>query len=174
MLPAEMVSPVLPTSLGPGEAAATFVGHSTFLLQFSGGLNVLTDPVWSERVSPVKFAGPRRARPPAVAFDALPAVPLVLVSHGHYDHLDLTTLRRLDERFNPLFLTGIGNHEFLRRNGLRQVEELDWWQSHRFSDLEITFVPAQHWSARSATKRNGTLWGGFWLRRGDLRRVFCG
>ncbi len=173
-LPAEPTLPVLPTDVGPGETAATFVGHSTFLLQFAGGLNVLTDPVWSERVSPVKFAGPRRARPPAIAFDALPAVHIVLVSHGHYDHLDLTTLRRLDERFNPLFLTGLGNHEFLRRHGLRQVQELDWWQSHRFSDLEITFVPAQHWTARSATRRNNTLWGGFWLRAGVLRVYFAG
>ncbi len=171
---AEAVTPALPTHLSPDEAAATFIGHSTFLLQFADGLNVLTDPVWSERVSPVKFAGPRRARPPAIAFDDLPPVQLVLVSHGHYDHLDLATLRRLDERFNPLFLTGLGNHAFLRGHGLRQVEELDWWQSHRFRGLEVTFTPAQHWSKRSAGKRNDTLWGGFWLRSGKLSVYFTG
>ena len=154
--------------------AATFVGHSTFLLQFADGLNVLTDPVWSERVSPVTFAGPRRVRPPAIAFDDLPTVQLVLVSHGHYDHLDVATLRRLDERFNPLFLTGLGNHALLRGRGLRQVEELDWWQSHRFRGLELTFTPAQHWSNRSLGDRNTTLWGGFWLRAGDLNVYFAG
>ena len=172
--PVETVIPTLPTNIGPDEIAATFVGHSTFLFQFANGLNVLTDPVWSDRVSPVKFAGPRRVRPPAIAFDALPPVQLVLVSHGHYDHLDLTTLRRLDERFNPLFLTGLGNHAFLRGCGLRQVEELDWWQSHRFPGLEVTFTPAQHWSKRSATRKNDTLWGGFWVRSDKLRVFFAG
>ena len=171
----DAVPPALPASLDPGELAATFVGHSTFLLQFSGGLNVLTDPVWSERVSPVTFAGPRRARPPALAFDALPPVAVVLVSHSHYDHLDLPTLRRLEERFHPLFLTGLGNRAFLQKQGLRTVEELDWWQSYSLPnhDLETTFTPAQHWSARSATRRNRTLWGGFWLRRGALRVYFA-
>ena len=172
--PANAVTPALPSDLAPDEMAATFIGHSTFLLQFAGGLNVLTDPVWSERVSPVSFAGPRRARPPALAFDDLPPVGLVLVSHGHYDHLDVPTLRRLDERFNPLFLTGLGNHAFLRGCGLRQVEELDWWQAHRFRGLEVTFTPAQHWSKRSAGERNSTLWGGFWLHAGKLNAYFAG
>ena len=158
----------LPATLEPGGVAAIFVGHSTFLLQFPGGLNVLTDPVWSERASPVTFAGPKRARPPAVPFDALPPVGVILVSHGHYDHLDVATLRRLDERFSPLFVTGLGNRAFLQQRGLRRVEELDWWQSLTVpgggGGLEITFTPAQHWSARSFAKRNRTLWGGFWLR----------
>lgn len=173
-LPIATPSSTLPTNLGPDETAVTFVGHSTFLFQFANGLNVLSDPVWSDRVSPVTFAGPRRFRPPAIAFDALPPVGLVLVSHGHYDHLDLAALRRLDERFNPLFLTGLGNHAFLRRHGLRQVEELDWWQSYRFPGLEVTFTPAQHWSKRSAGKKNDTLWGGFWLRSNNLRIFFSG
>ena len=168
------VAPTLPTSLVSNETAVTFIGHSTFLFQFADGLNVLTDPVWSERVSPVTFAGPRRVSPPAIAFDDLPPVQLVLVSHGHYDHLDLPTLRRLDARFNPLFITGLGNHAFLRGHGLRQVEELDWWQAHRFRGLEVTFTPAQHWSKRSAGERNTTLWGGFWLCSGDLRVYFAG
>ena len=167
----DMVTPRLPESIREGEVAATFVGHSTFLLQFAGGLNVLTDPVWSERVSPVTFAGPRRVRPPALAFDDLPPIQAVLVSHGHYDHLDLATLRRLDERFAPRFLTGLGNRAFLQKKGLRQVDELDWWQSCRLgtpapgaSDWEVTFTPAQHWSARGIRKRNTALWGGFWLQ----------
>ena len=170
----DTVAPALSSHVGPDEMTTTFVGHSTFLFQFTDGLNVLTDPVWSERVSPVTFAGPRRVRPPAIAFDDLPPVQLVLVSHGHYDHLDVATLRRLDARFNPLFLTGLGNHAFLRKCGLRQVEELDWWQSQRYRELEVTFTPAQHWSNRGTGDRNTTLWGGFWLRHGRLRVYFAG
>ena len=177
----DTVTPQLPPGVGQGQVAATFVGHSTFLLQLAGGLNVLTDPVWSERVSPVTFAGPRRVRPPALAFDDLPPIHVVLVSHGHYDHLDLTTLRRLDERFVPRFVTGLGNKAFLEGKGLRRVDELDWWQSWQpgvipgvDGDWKITFTPAQHWSARSARKRNTALWGGFWVEpmRGGAPRVF--
>ena len=173
----DAVAPALPASVPPGAMAATFVGHSTFLFQFAGGLNVLTDPVWSERVSPVRFAGPKRARPPALALDTLPPISVVLVSHGHYDHMDLVTLRQLDEKFTPVFVTGLKNKAFLQNRGLRQVEELDWWQSYVFNGwqnaLEITFTPAQHWTARTL-RRNNTLWGGFWLqpRASDSPRVF--
>ena len=173
---ADAVTPSLPSAIGEREAAVTFVGHSTFLVQLAGGLNLLTDPIWSERASPVAFAGPRRARPPAVSFAELPPINLVLVSHGHYDHLDLPTLRRLDERFQPLFLTGLGNRAFLQGKGLRRVEELDWWQSYHFGavggGLDITFTPAQHWSARSVSKRNRTLWGGFWLAQSGAPSVY--
>ena len=175
-------TPALPTTIGDGGMAATLVGHSTFLLQFPAGVNILTDPVWSERASPVSFAGPRRARRPAIDFEALPHIGLVLVSHGHYDHLDLPTLRRLEERFHPLFLTGLGQGALLRRQGLRRVEELDWWQTWPGSapdragaaELEITFTPAQHWVSRTGATRNRTLWGGFWLRRKTLDVFFAG
>ena len=164
----DAVAPRLPASLEPGDMTATFVGHSTFLLQFAGDLNLLTDPIWSERASPFGFAGPRRARPPALGFDALPPIGVVLVSHGHYDHLDVPTLRRLEARFSPLFVTGLGRRAFLRGRGLRHVEELDWWQSCPVpganGGLEITYTPAQHWSARSFRQRNRALWGGFWIR----------
>ena len=174
----DAVAPVLPAAVPPGEMAATFVGHSTFLLQFGGGFNVLTDPVWSDRASPVAFAGPRRARPPALALESLPPISLVLVSHAHYDHLDLPTLRRLEERFSPWFLTGLGNRAFLQKNGLRKVEELDWWQTFtppvaNAEGMAITFTPAQHWSARSFTGRNRALWGGFWLRQAALQVYFA-
>ncbi len=181
--PPDRATPALTAALNPGELAATFVGHSTFLLQFGGGLNVLTDPIWSERASPVSFAGPRRVRPPALDLAALPPIGLVLVTHGHYDHLDLPTLRRLEERFHPLFLTGRGQRSLLERNGLKRIVELDWWQTHRVaapaddasgSELEATFTPAQHWTARTAATRNRSLWGGFWLRQGALRVFFAG
>ena len=171
---ADVVVPALPAQVGPTEVAATFVGHSTFLLQFADGFNVLTDPIWSERASPFAFAGPRRARPPALGFDALPPISVVLVTHGHYDHLDLPTLRRLETRFQPLFLTGMGNRAFLQRQGLGRVEELDWWQEYPLPGITATFTPAQHWSMRSFTARNRALWGGFWLRKGALRVYFAG
>ena len=174
-------APALPGSLAPGETAATFVGHSTFLLQWSGGLNVLADPIWSERSSPVSWAGPRRVRPPALAFDALPPVMVVLLTHSHYDHMDLPTLRWLEERFQPLFLTGLGNRAFLQKEGMGHVEELDWWQSFRLPTagpaeqaVEATFTPAQHWSKRGAIARNRTLWGGFFLRQGTWPVYYAG
>jgi L-ascorbate metabolism protein UlaG (beta-lactamase superfamily) len=172
--PPDAVAPQLPENLGPGEMAATFVGHSTFLLQFAGGRNVLTDPIWSERASPVSFAGPRRARPPGLALEALPPIATVLISHAHYDHLDLPTLRDLERRFQPLFVTGLGNAGLLRGQGLSRVEELNWWQSTAATGLEIIFTPAQHWSARSFFGRNRALWGGFWLRTGGLQVFFAG
>jgi L-ascorbate metabolism protein UlaG (beta-lactamase superfamily) len=180
----DAVAPQLPETPGAGEMAATFVGHSTFLLQFAGGLNVLTDPIWSERASPVRFAGPRRARPPGLAWEALPPIAAVLISHAHYDHLDLPTLRLLERRFQPLFVTGLGNGNLLRAQGLGRVKELDWWQSTTVAgpteplgdaaNLEVIFTPAQHWSARSFVGRNRALWGGFWLRQGSLRAFFAG
>ena len=177
---ADAVDPALFTPVQPGQVAATFVGHSTFLLRFGNGFNVLTDPIWSDRASPFSFAGPRRARPPAIPFEALPPVSTVLVSHSHYDHMDLPTLRRLEKTFQPLFLTGLGNRALLQREGLGNVRELDWWQSHDLPTPQVkedrptvTFVPAQHWSARSATNRNRTLWGGFWLQQGTLGVYFA-
>jgi L-ascorbate metabolism protein UlaG (beta-lactamase superfamily) len=162
-------APDPPKEVGAGELALTFVNHSTFLLQMDG-LNVLTDPVWSQRVSPLCWAGPRRVRAPGVAFERLPPVHLVLVSHSHYDHMDLATLRRLERRFRPLFLTGLGNGRLLRSRGLRRVEELDWWHSfHTGAGVEVTMTPARHFSRRGLFDTNRSLWGGFLLR--DERRT---
>ena len=158
----------------PGQVLLSFVNHSTFLLQ-ADGLAVLTDPIWSKRASPVSWAGPRRVCRPGVRFDDLPPVGLVLVSHNHYDHMDLPTLRRLEGRFHPLFLTGLGNGPYLRRRGLGQVAELDWWQSHRLAGgSEVTMTPAQHFSARSLFDRDRTLWGGFVLTLAGRRVYFAG
>jgi L-ascorbate metabolism protein UlaG (beta-lactamase superfamily) len=159
--------------LRASECAVTFINHITVLLQFRG-LNVLTDPVYSERVSPVQFAGPRRVHAPGVPFAMLPHIHAVLVSHDHYDHLDLETLRRLERRDRPLFLTGLGNAAFLRTHGLRRVEELDWWQVHEQARLRCTYVPSQHWSGRSLRRRNRTLWGGFVLDMDGCRVYFAG
>jgi L-ascorbate metabolism protein UlaG (beta-lactamase superfamily) len=165
--------PQLPSRLESGECAVTFVNHITFLLQFAG-LNVLTDPVWSERVSPVSWAGPKRVRSPGLAFDALPRIDLVLVSHSHYDHLDLDTLQRLERAHRPLVVTCLGNRTFLEEHGLARVIELDWWQDTPLPNGRLLCTPAQHWSGRGFSGRNRTLWGGFLIETGGRKIYFSG
>ena len=166
-------TPRLPAKVRHGGLALTFVNHITYLLQFAE-FNVLTDPVYSERVSPVQWSGPKRVRAPGLAFEALPPVHVVLVSHNHYDHLDLDTLQRLEEQHRPLFLTGLGNRAFLEEHGLRQVRELDWWQQTNHGVTRITHTPAQHWSGRGISGRNKSLWGGFLMEHGGLKVYFAG
>ena len=167
------VEPRRPASVGPDDVALTFVGHATFLVQV-GTTNVLIDPVYAERASPVTFAGPRRVRAPGVRFDDLPAIALVLLSHNHYDHCDLGTLRALDRRFHPWLVAPIGNGPLLRSAGIRKVEELDWWQRASAAPLPITLTPAQHFSARGPFDRNRALWGGFLIEARGRRILFVG
>jgi L-ascorbate metabolism protein UlaG (beta-lactamase superfamily) len=163
-----------PPQAGPHHVAATYVNHATFLLQV-GGHHILTDPMWSRRASPLSWAGPRRVRRPGLAFADLPPVGVVLVSHNHYDHMDLPTLRRLRHRCGPLFVTSLGNRHYLRRRGLDRVEELDWWQSLTVAPgLKVTLTPAQHFSRRGLFDRNRTLWGGFLLEAAAARVYFAG
>jgi L-ascorbate metabolism protein UlaG (beta-lactamase superfamily) len=142
-------------ALRAGGAHLTWVGHATFLLRLGGRL-VAIDPMWSERCVHVK-----RLRPAAPALEDLPEVDVVTVSHSHFDHLDLPSLRRLAERFQPTFLVPLQVGRILRRGGIRDVVELDWWDSHASGDLRLTLVPANHWSARGPFDVNRTLWGGF-------------
>jgi L-ascorbate metabolism protein UlaG (beta-lactamase superfamily) len=165
--------PAPPAALHADEVAITFVNHITFLVQYAG-LNVLTDPVYSERVSPFESAGPRRVRAPGLPFEALPRVDVVLLSHNHYDHLDLPTLRRLASAHAPRIVTGLGNRPFLQEHGIAGVIELDWWQEVREQGAEMTFTPAKHWSGRGLRGRNRTLWGGFVLRHGATQLYFAG
>jgi L-ascorbate metabolism protein UlaG (beta-lactamase superfamily) len=155
------------------EVIATFIGHSTLLIQSSSG-NVLVDPVYSQRASPVSFAGPRRVREPGVRFHDLPAIALVLLSHNHYDHCDLATLKALTRRFHPPAVTLLGNGRLLRSAGFRQIEEIDWWESATAAPLAITVTPAQHFSARGPFDRNRALWGGFLIEVGGLRILHAG
>jgi L-ascorbate metabolism protein UlaG (beta-lactamase superfamily) len=166
--------PELPAALGPGECAVTFVNHVTFLLQFDG-LNVLTDPVWSERVSPVTFAGPKRVHAPGIPFEDLPRIDLVLVSHNHYDHMDVATLRRLHAVHRPVVVTTLGNRAFLAGEGVPDAVELDWWQTHEpRPGVKVTITPAQHFAARGLTDRSKTLWGGYTLETPAGRLWFAG
>lgn len=165
--------PDLPDDLESREIAITFVNHITLLVQFRG-LNVLTDPVYSERASPVQWSGPRRVRDPGLAFDALPRIDAVLVSHSHYDHLDLDTLQRLERDHHPLFLTGLGNGSFLEEHGLGNVREFDWWESIDDEGHRYTYTPSQHWSGRALSGRNRTLWGGFVVESAGRKVYFAG
>jgi len=153
-------TPVRPNDgaqLATAAPSLTWIGHATFLLRLGGAL-IATDPVWSTRISGVI---PRQA-PPGVAFEKVPPIDVVTVSHNHYDHLDLPTLRRIGAR--AVYITPPGNGALLRKAGLDKVVELDWWQSHRIGALEITAVPARHWSMRAPWNRNDMLWGGFVYR----------
>lgn len=139
----------------------TPVGHGTFLVQIDG-VNILTDPIWSERCSPLSWVGPKRKHDPGIRFEDLPPIDLVLVSHNHYDHLDLPTLKRLAHKGTPRAIVPLGNRDLMKSSGIPAVDELDWWQSvHVTSDMTITLVPARHFSSRTLWDRNRSLWGGF-------------
>lgn len=154
---------------------ASFVGHASVLLQL-GGVNILTDPVWSARASPVSFAGPRRVHAPGIAFDALPRIDLVLVSHNHYDHLDAATLARLVARDTPVIVTPLGNDTIVARAApAARTMTLDWLQSvEALPGVTVHAEPVAHWSARGQGDRNEALWAGFVIEAGGLRVYFAG
>jgi L-ascorbate metabolism protein UlaG (beta-lactamase superfamily) len=168
------VQPRRPPPLQPlDDAIVTFVGHSTFLIQTAAG-NILTDPMYSDRASPLRFLGPHRVREPGVRFEDLPAISVVLLSHNHYDHCDVRTLSALERRDGPLVITPLGNGPLVRSAGARRVEELDWWQESTAAPMPVTVTPAQHFSARGPFDRNAALWGGFTFSAGRRRILFAG
>ena len=146
----------------------TWVGHATLLVQLDG-INFLTDPNWGERASPISWAGPRRLSPPGLAFENLPQIDVVVISHDHYDHLDLGTVKRLAEKHNPLFLVPLGLKAWFTDNGMSRVEELDWWQEREYRGLRFVCVPAQHFSQRTLWDGNTRLWA-TWAVLGRERR----
>jgi N-acyl-phosphatidylethanolamine-hydrolysing phospholipase D len=157
-----------------GYRAVTWAGHSTTLLQL-GSLNVLTDPVWSERASPVQWIGPRRLMSPGIAFDALPAIDVVLLSHNHYDHLDAPTVRRIARRFpEAQWLCPLGLAPLLASLGVARVIERDWWQTFEAPGYSVACAPARHFSARGLRDRNQTLWCGWTIEADDTRVYFAG
>ncbi|MEP6906007.1 MAG: MBL fold metallo-hydrolase [Gemmatimonadales bacterium] len=154
--------------------SVTWIGHSTFLIR-GAGMTVLTDPIWSERASPVQFGGPRRHVAPGVPFDELPPIDAVFISHDHYDHLDDNTARRLIARF-PLarWIAPLGVGSFLRKRGAADVTELDWWQGAGLGSISALCTPAQHFSGRYPWNRNATLWCGWVIGLGSRRVFFAG
>ena len=161
------------------QPAVTWIGHATVLAQL-GGMNVLTDPVFADRASPVGFLGPRRHQAPGLALHELPHVDLVLASHNHYDHLDDAALRHLSTQPGgpPLFVVPLGLKPWLAARGITNAVELDWWDSHRMpspgGDVTVMLLPSQHWSGRGLADRMQTLWGGFAVLASDCHLFFAG
>jgi N-acyl-phosphatidylethanolamine-hydrolysing phospholipase D len=151
----------------------TWVGHATLLLQV-GGVNVLTDPNWGERASPLSWAGPRRLSPPGIAFEDLPRIDVVLISHDHYDHLDLSTVKRLAQNHAPLFLVPLGLKAWFSAGGIDRVEELDWWGERLYRGVNFVCVPAQHFSQRTLWDGNRRLWASWAVLSSHRKLYFSG
>lgn len=153
--------PKPPRLVADGRMRVTFINHATVLVQMDS-TNILTDPVWSERASPLTWLGPRRVRDPGIRFEELPRIHAVVISHNHYDHLDIATLRRLQKTHDPVFYIHLGNKPLLQKLGITKIAEMDWWDSARASSqVSVHSVPAQHFSGRGIADRNTSLWGGF-------------
>jgi len=169
-----VMTPQIAERLPATELAVTWLGHSTVLLQI-GGLNVLTDPIWSERASPVRFAGPKRLVPVPIELDALPPIDIVLISHNHYDHLDRRTVKKLARRSGDTeWLMPLGLAGLLQKWGAKRVREMDWWARMDVRGVRFGCTPAQHFSARGFGDRSKTLWCGWALASNTHRVYFAG
>jgi N-acyl-phosphatidylethanolamine-hydrolysing phospholipase D len=170
-----VATPTFPSPRAPADALViTWVGHSTFLVQV-GGRNVLTDPMWGERASPSRFAGPKRRVPPGIPLSDLPPIDVIVQSHNHYDHLDDWTVRHL-ARHHPAarWFAPLGVGRWLHGRGVREVTELDWWERRDHDGLTLACAPAQHFSARGPTDRNRSLWCSWGIAAGGRRVYFAG
>ena len=162
-----------------GAVRMTYVGHASFLIQ-TQGKSILVDPVWSERASPVQWAGPRRKNPPAIALDALPKIDAIVVTHNHYDHMDIATLDHLAERFAPRIVTPLGNDTILRTQmrrdlaGRLDIRAVDWGDTTDLGQLRLHTVPTLHWSARGMRDRRHALWASFVLETPSKRIYHVG
>jgi N-acyl-phosphatidylethanolamine-hydrolysing phospholipase D len=172
-LPRRTPAIVTPRAMS-GARSVTWVGHATVLLQL-GDLNVLTDPMWSDRASPFRWFGPRRLAAPGIEFDALPSIDLVLLSHNHYDHLDATTVKRIAKRFpDAVWLCPLRLGALLKSFGVRHATERDWWQTVDGPGFTAMCTPARHFSARGFGDRGDTLWCGWTITAGGVRVYFAG
>jgi N-acyl-phosphatidylethanolamine-hydrolysing phospholipase D len=185
--PASQPTPIATANLAllkaPASPTVTWIGHATALVQ-ANGLNVLVDPIFSERASPVQLFGPKRAQPPGVAMADLPDIDAVLISHNHYDHLDRISVAQLDEKAKAtgkktLFIVPLGLKAWFNGIGIDSVVELDWWQhhelkGHKLQGVEFHLTPVQHWSARGVNDRSATLWGGWAVFGADFQWYYAG
>jgi L-ascorbate metabolism protein UlaG (beta-lactamase superfamily) len=157
--------PAPPPRHNAGDFSVTMIGHATILIQVCG-LNILTDPFFSDRTSPVSFAGPKRVRKPGIAIKDLPPIDYVLLSHNHYDHLDIEALKQLHKQFEPVIITPLGNAAIVNKTGCKhEIAEADWQDTFPLnSEVKVTLTPARHWSKRTLNDRNMALWCGFLLQ----------
>jgi N-acyl-phosphatidylethanolamine-hydrolysing phospholipase D len=157
------------------DITVTWLGHATTLWQI-GGLNILTDPHFTERASPFSFTGPKREVPLPIALEALPKIDVVLISHNHYDHLDHGTVTALNKQAGgpPLFIVPLGVDLWMKKQGIDNVQRIDWWETHQRGAVKFHFVPAQHWSSRTPYDRSETLWGGFVAEADGYKMYFSG
>ena len=162
-----------PADVATGAMRVTFINHATTLIQLDG-VNVLTDPIYADRASPFSFAGPHRVRPPGIRFGDLPRIDVVVLSHNHYDHMDIATLRKIQDTWpHAQIFAGLGNKAFLEGKGLTQVSELDWWDTREVKGVTIHSVPNQHFSNRGLGDSDGTLWTA-WVFDGAKGRAYFG
>ena len=158
----------------PNDAYAVWIGHASFLIN-NNNINILTDPIFSNRASPFSFIGPKRLIPPGINIDKLPPIDIVTVSHAHYDHLDLPSLKKLYEiNKETLFLVPMNLGKLLKSSGVKNVVEMNWWDTITIKDSLITFVPVHHWSSRTPFDKNKTLWGGWWFENETNKLLHLG
>ena len=158
----------------PDDAYAVWIGHASFLIN-NNNINILTDPIFSNRASPFSFIGPKRLIPPGINIDKLPPIDVVTVSHAHYDHLDLPSLKKLYEiNKETLFLVPMNLGKLLKSSGVKNVVEMNWWDTITIKDSLITFVPVHHWSSRTPFDKNETLWGGWWFENETNKLLHLG
>lgn len=157
-----------------GAMRVTFINHATVLLQVNG-INILTDPVWSDRVGPVSWAGPKRHRPPGIRFEDLPPIDIVLISHNHYDHMDVPTLQRLADTHHPRIFVGLGNRQYLNQFGVTGVQDVDWGDTLGVGNhVRIVTLPSRHWSARARNDKRNTLWCAYAILAESGNAYFAG
>ena len=170
----EITTAIPPVKFADDEIRVTFINHSSFLIQ-SYGLTFLTDPIWSERASPVSFAGPKRMVPPGIKMEDLPKIDIILLTHNHYDHLDIKALKELSKQHNPKIYCPLGVGRYLKKKGIDNIQEMDWWDRIPIKDdLTLMCTPAQHFSGRGMFDRDKTLWCGFALMKPDGSIYYSG
>ena len=156
-----------------GKNFITWIGHSTMLLHLDGKV-ILTDPIFSDRCSPVQFAGPKRYTSPSIDIKSLPRIDIVLISHNHYDHLDKNTIKALKNDSSTFWYVPLGLEQWFKALGVENVFELDWFDERNFEDVNIVCLPSQHWSKRSLFKSFDTLWSSWSVKIGDYKFWFAG
>ena len=161
-------------NLSEDDNYAIWIGHSTFLIK-KNGVTILTDPIFSKRASPFRNIGPKRLIPPAIPLNKIPKIDVVTVSHNHYDHLDIRSLKKISKNHpDAVFLVPAGDEKLLQRKRIKNVYNFNWWESIEHKEFVFTFTPVQHWSKRSLFDRNKSLWGGWYIKNKDYSIYHAG